>query len=93
MAGGHDANLKYAIGVVLAVIGAIIAMTAMAGQAPTVATLTNTATGTALANAGITSTTLAGTVYSFVNVFWAIGILLLPFLVIGVVVLHGKGYV
>lgn len=93
MGGKLDGGLKYSIGVVLAVIGAIIAMSAMAGQAPTVATLTNTAAGSSLANAGISSTSLAGTVYSFVNVFWAIGILLLPFLVIGVVVLHDKGYV
>lgn len=65
------------IGIVFAVIGIIIAITAWTNQAPTVATQTSTATGTALANAGVTSTTLAGTVYSFVNVFWALGVLVI----------------
>lgn len=67
--------VKLGMGLIFAVIGIIIGITAWTNQAPTVATQTSTATGTALANAGVTSTTLAGTVYSFVNVFWALGVL------------------
>lgn len=67
--------LKSGLLIIFIVIGAIIGITAMLNQAPTVASLTNTATGTTLANAGVTSSTLAGTVYSFANVFWALGAL------------------
>jgi hypothetical protein len=69
--------LELGIGIVFAVIGIVIGITAWTNQAPSVATATSTATGTALANAGVTSTTLAGTVYSFVNVFWALGALVI----------------
>jgi len=80
--------INMGVGVVVLVIAAIIAITAIANQAPTVAGLTNTATGTALANAGITSTTLAGVVYSFINVFWALGALLV---VLGLLLAHKYG--
>jgi len=69
--------LEMGIGIVFAVIGIVIAVTAWTNQAPTVATSTSTAAGTALANAGVTSTSLSGTVYSFVNVFWALGALVI----------------
>lgn len=70
-------SLEMGIGIVFAVIGIVIGITAWTNQGPTVATSTSTATGTLLANAGVTSTTLAGTVYSFVNVFWALGALVI----------------
>lgn len=79
--------VEKAMFVVIGVIGAIIGITALLSQAPTVADLTNTATGTALANAGITGNTLAGTVYSFMNVFWALAGLGLA---VAVVYLGGK---
>jgi len=79
--------VEKAMFVVVGVIGAIIGITALLSQAPTVATLTNTATGSALANAGITGNTLAGTVYGFMNVFWALAGLGLA---IAVVYLGGK---
>ena len=85
--------LGLGVSIIVAVIGSLIAMTAMAGNAPTIAALTNTAAGSALANAGITSTSLPGTVYSFVNVFWALGILFVPFVIIGVVLAHAKGFI
>ncbi len=73
-----DKPINAAIFVIVAVIAIVIAITALMSQAPTVAISTSTASGSALANAGITSNTLAGLVYSFINVLWA----LLPFVVI-----------
>lgn len=84
--------INKAIAVVIVVIATIIGMTAMLNQAPTVASLTSTATNSALANAGITSSTLAGTVYSFINVFWALAPLLLPVTLLLGAVAKGKGY-
>lgn len=54
--------LKFGMAVIFLTIGAVIGATALLNQAPTIAGLTSTATGTALANAGVTSNTLAGTV-------------------------------
>ena len=70
-------SVKLGMGIIFAVIGVVIGITAWTNQAPAVATSTSTATGSALANAGVTSTSLAGTVYSFANVFWALGALLI----------------
>jgi hypothetical protein len=72
MKGSGDA-MGFALFLVLAIVAVIIGVTALTTQAPTVAVATNTASGSALANAGITGNTLAGTVYSFYNVFWALG--------------------
>ena len=69
--------VKLGMGIIFAVIGIVIGITAWMNQAPAVATATSTATGTALANAGVTSTTLAGTVYGFAPVFWALGALVI----------------
>ena len=86
--------VHFAVYIILGVIGVLIGITAMLSQAPTIATLTNTATGTALANAGITGNTLAGTVYSFVNVVWALGPFILPVVfVLGLYAAHKGGLV
>ena len=74
-----------ALGVIFAVIAIVIAVSVITNQAPTIASSSSTATGTALANAGITSSTLAGTVYSFGNVLWALGFLVAVGLVAAVV--------
>ena len=70
-------HIEKAIGVIFVVIGVVIGITAMMNQAPTVANSVSTSTGTALANAGITGNTLAGQVYSFVPVLYALAPLLL----------------
>lgn len=74
-----------ALGVIFAVIAIVIAVSVITNQAPTIADDSDTSTGTALANAGITSDTLAGTVYSFGNVLWALGFLVAVGLVAAVV--------
>ena len=94
-------QIKFAVGMVLGVIGMVIAITAVMNQAPTVATLTSTDCSfgiatenctTALQNAGVTGSTLAGTVYGFVNVFWALLPLLIPVAFIGALIAKQKGY-
>lgn len=73
-----------ALGVIFAVIAVVIAVSVITNQAPTVAEQSRTSCNlgtstenctTALENAGITGATLAGTVYSFGNVLWALGFL------------------
>lgn len=78
---------NYAILIISAIVGVIIGVTAFLQTAPTVSSLASTSAGTALANAGVTSSTLAGTVYSFYPVVWALG----GFAVVAGVLFLGKG--
>ncbi len=90
-----DSNkaLMFGVSVILLAIGVVIGMTALAGQAPTVAGLVDTSTGTLLANAGITSTTLAGAVYGFVNVLYALAVLALPIIAFAALIARQKGFI
>jgi hypothetical protein len=68
--------LKWGLGVIFLVIAVVLAVGFLTTNAPTIATQTSTAAGSALANAGITSTTTAGQIYGFTNVFYALAALL-----------------
>ena len=72
------------LGLVFLVIGAVIGMTIYLQQAPTVHSLTDTATGKPLEN--VTGT--AKTIYQNGDVFWALGFLAL---IAGVVYGVGTG--
>lgn len=85
----------YAVLIISAIVGVIIGVTAFLQTAPTISTLTATACTsgvnctTELQNAGVTSSTLAGVVYSFYPVVWAIG----GFAVVASVLFLGKKHV
>lgn len=68
--------MKLAIGFIVSAIAGVIAVGVLTGSAPSIASQTSVATGSALANAGITAGTTSGLVYSNVNVFWALAVLL-----------------
>ena len=90
---GGNGALAYGLGIIFAVIGLSLGISAWLSQAPTIATQTSVASGTALSNAGVTANTLAGNVYSFVNPVYALGPLVMigGVLAIGFLVGKSKG--
>lgn len=96
MKGLSASPVTAALAVIFSVIAIVIAVSVITNQAPTIATSSATSCGagtgtstenctTSLQNAGITGSTLAGTVYSFGNVLWALGFLVAVGLVAAVV--------
>ena len=90
MKGMSASPIQGALAVIFSVIAIVIAVTVITNQAPTIASDSATSCSgvnctTELQNAGITGNTLAGTVYSFGNVLWALGFLVSVGLVAAVV--------